>query len=241
MFFAFSTLSVSWAFGSHIAIGSHALDLLQQDQRPAYNFYVKENEDYLTKLKRGFWDPDILEFGSGTHYYVWPGNGTVNVGQYYPMAERHSLNYSARTRMEEHYQNALDDYKEGNIKKAFLNLGRACHFIGDISCPPHAAGIQYPLNPLEYNYHHHFESHASKIMKQDGNDWAHATTASDVYGKLSDPWGVEINNVCETAARQHDNIITKDEEIWNNAIQVTGPLAERYVATLLDKFYQDTH
>ena len=241
MLFAFSTLSLSWAAGSHKAIGEHALSILQSDKRPAYDFYVTENADYLSKMKRGFWDPDIVEFASGTHYYIWPGEGTVNVGQYYPMAEKHSKNYSARTRLEEHYQQALQYYKEGNMKKAFQNIGRAVHYIGDIGCPPHAAGIQYPTNIFKTNYHHLFESYASKVMKKDENTYAHATTASDLYGKLADPWGVEINNLCETSARQGVYIETKDEPTWDKAITVAGPLSERYVAALLDKFYKDTH
>ena len=241
MFFTFSTLSISWASGSHTEIGEHALTLLKNDSRPAYNFYVNENSKYLNVLKRGWWDPDIVEFSSGTHYYIWPGEGTVNTGQYYPMAPKHKKNESARTRLEEHYSNALKYYKDGDMKKAMQQIGRACHFIGDIGCPPHSSGIQYPTNPLETNYHHLFESYASKVMKDSSKTYPHATTAKDAYGKLKSPWGVEINNVCETSARQHDNIITKDEKVWDKAITVAGPLSERYVAALLDQFYQDTH
>ena len=241
MLFAFSQLSLSWASGSHSAIGDHAFTILKNDNRPCYKWYRTDNEDYMGKLEKGFWDPDIVEFSSGTHYYIWPGEGTVNTGQYYPMAERHGKNYSARTRMEEHYQMALDYYKEGNMKKAFQNIGRAVHYLGDIGCPPHAAGIQYPSNPFATNYHHLFESYASKVMKKDENTYAHATTAADVYGKLKAPWGVELNNVCETSARQGPNILTKDEATWDKAITVAGPLSERYVAVLLDQFYQDTH
>lgn len=238
MFFLLAAKGKSWSAGSHTTIGKRAWDLLRADARESANFYERYSS-HKTAFLFGIVDPDFLEFASGTHYYIYPGAGTVNVGQYYPMAPRHSKNYSARTRMEEHYQKALNEMKEGNVGKAFKQLGRAGHYLGDICCPAHSGGVQYPTNIFDTNYHKLFESYASKAMKKDDTN-LHTETASDVYHKLDGDWGVELNEACRIAAEQKDNVVTKDESKYDAALLVSTPLSEKYLAALLDRFYYDT-
>lgn len=236
MFFCFATSTLSWAMKVHTSIIEHSLDILAADNRPSAEFYKSMNK-YVGKLKTGCVDPDIFEFGTGTHYYKYPGEGTVNTGQYFPPMERCSKQTSARIRLEDHYQNALALYKEGNYKKAFHTLGRAVHYLCDIGCPPHSAGVQYPTNPFAKNPHHAFESYADKHCKEDR---FHATTASSTYGLLSeDRWAFQINKLCQESAQYEAHVRSYVEDQWDAASVATIALSERFTCELLDKFYND--
>ena len=166
LFVALASFAFSWKAEEHQFIVKNALAILKAEKPEVYKFY---NNAYWKKIVSGSWDPDIFEFKSGTHYYVYPGEGTTNVGQYYKNGNRTSSKESARTRLEEHWQYALNNYEQNNLKDAFHEIGRACHYLGDISCPPHAAGIQYTLNPFSSkNYHAKFEKYAH-IAEDSGN------------------------------------------------------------------------
>ncbi|KAH0788123.1 phospholipase [Histomonas meleagridis] len=238
MFFALVCGALSWRFSQHKALTRQALEILKAEQPKAYDFFNNKYADYWNDVIWGSWDPDIFEFGTGTHYYVYPDDGSENVGQYYPNAPRHKNDESSRTRLEGHWKDAIEEFKSGKLEKTFLSLGRALHYLGDIGCPPHSGGIQYPKNIFETNYHSLFEKYAKILV--DGAAKYHATSAKGYYGKLDEAtFGVEINKLCQIAASNKDLVLTKDEAKWDQAIVNSFPYAEIYAAVLLERFYRE--
>ena len=197
---------------------------------------MNTNSKYISTFLTGTVDPDTVETGAGTHYYVYPGAGTINIGQYYPNAERHSSNASARTRLEEHYDLAKEYYADGDLKNAFLQLGRACHYLQDIGTPPHAAGIQYPTDEST-NYHKLFETYANKVIPTTTS--LHATTSSYYYKLDKLTYGIYVNKLCKSAAEFASKVTQTSEDKWMEAIEVTTPLCEQYTAAFLDRFYRE--
>ena len=228
-------VSISWGAKVHTSIGNYALELLKDNKAEAYDFYKNKNSQYFEHFLTGCVDPDKIETGAGTHYYVFPGKGTVNVGQYYPNAPRHVSDESARTRYDQHYKAALQAYKKGNKTEAFLQLGRAGHYIGDISCPAHSAGIQYPTDEAETNYHKIFETYCNNQVA----NVVHATSAAGYFGRFESDEGYYINQLCQTAAEQESNVLTTAEDKWMKAFDATNKYGEIYTAVLLEHFYNN--
>ena len=238
MFSLFIFETFSWGSKSHTSISNQTFEILKNDKKEVYNFYMNTNSKYISTFLTGTVDPDTVETGAGTHYYVYPGTGTINIGQYYPNAERHSSDESARTRLDEHYDSALDYYKDGDLKNAFLHLGRACHYLQDIGTTPHAAGIQYPTDEST-NYHKLFETYANKVIPTTAS--LHVKTSS-YYGKLNKlTFGIYLNKLCASAASYADKVTTESEDKWMEAIKATVPLCEEYTAAFLVKFYNDVN
>ncbi|KAH0788019.1 phospholipase [Histomonas meleagridis] len=236
MFSLFVAFALSWGSKSHKSIASHTLAILKKDKPDVYTFY---HVDAWSKVYQGSYDPDKVEAAAGTHYYVY--DGKVNVGQYYPNGERHASDESARTLLEKHYDKALAAYRDGDVENAFLEIGRACHYVEDIGTPPHAAGIQYPVDPKETNYHKIFETYANGVMPTTDSKY-HALTANNYYGLFDgEKMGYALNELAKTAASQKDKVITTDETIWDEAIVATAKFSEIYTAVLLEKFYREVN
>ncbi|KAH0787820.1 phospholipase [Histomonas meleagridis] len=234
MFTLLFGFALSWGAKSHRSLATHALAILKKDKSSVYNFY---HVDAWSQLYTGCVDPDKVEAASGTHYYVY--DGKENTGQYYSNAKRHASDESARTLLDKHYANAVKSYKAGDVNNAFLEIGRACHYVGDISCPPHAAGIQYPVLSIFTNYHKLFETYANSVMPTDESKY-HATTAKSYYGTFDgNKMGVTLNDLAKRAANQKDNVKTKTESKWDQGIVATSKYGEIYTAVLLEKFYRE--
>jgi len=227
------TTLICWGSTTHSSIGSHAFTLLTNDKCSTASFYSKTNSKYKSKMSQGFVDPDTVEKAAGTHYYVYPGHGK-NTGQYYKPAARCPSGESARTRLEKHYKLALK-YYTSNKNDAFLHLGRACHYLQDIGCPPHAAGIQYPTNPKATNYHALYESYINSVVKS----VSHAKTAKSKYGTMNGKqWGIVINDIAKDAASYKKDILTTSHDKY----KLTYPCireSEIYTAVLMDKFAKE--
>lgn len=234
------SLSLSWGAKSHRSIVNGARKLLLNDgHKSAYEFYSNDKQ-LLNKLLEGCVDPDKLENAGGTHYYVYDSS-KPNKGQYYRNALIHKTKDTARTQLEKHYLYALKNFSKGDIETSILELGRSCHYLGDISCPPHAAGIQYPILPILTNYHKLFEDHA-KIVMTSGESKYHAKTANKNYGDFdANNYAVSINELCRLSASQKDKVKTMDESKWEEGIAKTSVYGEIYTAVLLEKFYRDVN
>lgn len=237
MFFCLANLVSSWGGAVHTKIGNQAVQILYNDMPYVYKFFKVTNKDYFDSFLTGLVDPDKVETAAGTHYYVYPGPGTINVGQYYKNAKRHASDESARTRLEARYKSAIAFFKKGNKRNAFLYLGRACHYLGDIGCTVHSAGIQYPVNEKATNHHKLYETYANKVI----NDASikHATTAVKYYGTLDNP-GIYLNKLCHVAYNYKDLTVTKSEAKYLEAIKGTIGMNEMLTAALLERFYRDT-
>ena len=146
----------AWGTTTHDALMEKGLNLVQIARPETQNFYTISMD--IDMLYQGVKDPDWEEKARGSHYYVVPIRLKENKGQYYGAARFHKIGSgTARTRLEKHYKQAIELYKKGDYKQASLHLGRACHYLQDICCPPHASGIQYPI--IGKNHHAQYETY----------------------------------------------------------------------------------
>ena len=135
---AFPKKAYAWFSKTHEDITTKAIGLLSKDNR------VKEAEffkPYKEQILAGCTKPDRKgdpDKGSGMHYYsICNKKGTPlpQTAGYY-RNRKGKISKSARTMLEENYTSALCLYKSGKIPQAMNVLGRAAHFIEDMSFNP---------------------------------------------------------------------------------------------------------
>ncbi|NQX48490.1 zinc dependent phospholipase C family protein [Paenibacillus tritici] len=121
--------------------------------------------------------PDDHETDTGTfarHFYD-PDTGKNWLGQSSP---------TAKTRAVQYYNNAVEEYRMGNIEEAFIHLGKGTHFVSDINVPHHASN----LTALNSN-HVEFEKYIDKNRlnyKVAGNTLAEKTYLEAVNTEVAD-------------------------------------------------------
>lgn len=243
----FTSNASAWWTETHVDITKKSVKLLSQDQRSSANLYTDRAN--LHYLYTGCWDPDEFEAINGTHFYVCPEGNFVNNGQYFKNACNYflcqafaSTDVSARTRFEEHYENALNEYKAENIENAFLELGRACHYIQDIACTPHSAGIRTRI--IRVNVHEEYEKYADLNFYILDN----AQTASETYDYMrNNSIGIVLNELSMITSSYKDYLLSVNnsmdecerEYIYNEVARATLPIAQKYTAAVLDMFAND--
>ena len=231
----------AWWTETHEVITKNSVNLLSLDRKKSANFY-EENESKLDFLYRGCVDPDFGDEAiNGTHFYVCPDGKFENHGQYFKNACNcfmsqvfASVELSARTRFEEHYETALYLYKRKEKSSAFLELGRACHYLQDIACTPHSAGIRTRI--IRKNVHEDYEKYVEYNLYNLNN----AYTAYNVYGYVyGQKIGVVLNNLSIISSSYKNDLLSADEEKYREIANDTLPLAEQYTAAVLNKFACD--
>lgn len=228
--FLFVSFSSCWETPTHTSIGNNAFEILENDKPAGAELYFSKPKEMIEIVKKGFIDPDWEEKATGTHYYVWPGD-CENKGQYFKNAFFAFTSQSARTRLENHYREGVIDYCNGKVESAFLHIGRAGHYLQDIGCPAHAAGIQYPI--FGTNHHRLYEEHIINV------DLPKAETAADKYGQMDDGrLGYVLNDMAEKAGRFGKNVKSRNHELYEQTL-VTVPMCAQYTAVLLDMFARD--
>ena len=228
--FLLVSFSSCWETSTHVSIGANAFQILNNDKPEGADFYFSQSSSLLNVVKKGFIDPDWEEKATGTHYYVWPGE-CENNGQYFKNAFFAFSRESARTRLENHYREGVNDYCNGNIESAFLHIGRACHYIQDIGCPAHSGGIQYPI--FGTNHHKLYENYI------DGVNQPKAETAAELYGVMDNGRiGYVLNDLAQTTGRLAPNVKSQDTKKYDETL-FTVPLSAQYTAVLLDMFARD--
>lgn len=239
MIFSFFIILISsWSTQTHRNILQHAIMIIQKDQRPSYNFFVEQHPEELERLRIGAVDPDWEEKATGTHYYIYPGKGE-NTGQYYKNAFIAFSKSNARTRLEEHYQAAITYFCSGDFSNAFHQLGRSIHYLQDISCTAHSAGIQYRI--IRTNVHAVYEDFADTLTSRPELVEVHASSATSTYQIFaSQPIGIILNDLARLTSQYKDLVESNTETNFEVAVQNTVPLSEQYTAAFLDKFYLDT-
>ena len=232
-FSLFQTFISCWGTVSHNEIGIHSFRILSSDKITASSFYQGQNAQFHHIISKGFVDPDWEEKKMGTHYYIWPGP-VENHGQYFKNAFFSFSRESARTRLENHYSQAISDYCAGLKEGAFLHLGRACHYLQDIACPPHAGGIQYTI--IGPNDHAMYESFIDSIVSQEE---FHSQTAVEHYGELDDDHlGYTLNEISKRSAQYVNFVKSRNETKYLMTIDMIG-MSDEYTAVLLEKFARD--
>ena len=219
----------AWGTTTHRDIVTSAFDLLKEDHKyDVYNFYKHNHQNYINLVK-GSQSPDWEESIPGTHYYVCNGKAS-NYGKYYKNANG-NYSRSARTRFEEHYSTAINQYKNGNVSGSFESLGKAIHYLCDIGCPPHSAGIRYPL--IGENKHAEFETFGDRNCKK-----YMVSSASKLYDHvLYSNFETILNELGKKACIYAPAIKEASYFSFNLALEKNIPLSQQYTAAILNKFF----
>ena len=224
----------AWGTTTHDSLMSKGLALVKVARPEIRNFYTINID--MERLHQGVTDPDWEETALGSHYYVVPKISRENKGQYYGSPLFHKVGSgTARTRLENHYKKAIELYKKGDSKQASLYLGRACHYLQDICCPPHASGIQYPL--IGRNYHADYEAYCDNLSYSSKYE-ENIMDEREIEG-LSTNWGLVINNYAKIAASYKKAVLSGNKNEWEASFKDTFKLSQRQTAALLINFYQD--
>lgn len=226
-----------WFGATHEDITKKSLELLASEHRhKEAEFYKPWHEQILLGSRQPDFsgDPDN---GRGTHYYSCSdsrGNALKLVNGYYKNRLGKYMR-SARTFFEENYTCALNLYKSGDVENAMRYLGRAIHFVEDMSCTVHTANMVYTESPK--NVHYQFEKHTNSVYKD--------IKANSVDKRFSKAYqkdiGGALNRLVEYSASYADDIRGLDQSGFNKAAGELLPYAQQNVYALLIRFYRDCH
>lgn len=234
LYFVFGGKKVhAWNGFTHEDITKKALALLEKENKnKAAAFY----KDWHKQIILGSKQPDHSEDhdnGAGTHYYSCvnaKGKELPKVNNYYVNRLGKAMR-SARTLFEENYTCAVNLYKSGDTSNAMRYLGRAIHFIEDMSCTVHTANMMYL--DRQNNIHFAFEKRASAICtKHSAEKFDKRLTK---YYEKAD-MGEALNKLVEYAGRFTKDLCNKEfEKVAAQAL----PYSQQNVMALLIKFYND--
>ena len=221
----------AYACPTHTKILKHAMTILSNDNRTdIYDFF--KNSPYYSNLMAGTIEPDINESNPGAHYYIYSESSSA-VGNYYKNAKG-NYSRSARTNFEEHYSTALNMYFSGHEDKAFNSLGKAIHYLSDISCTAHSTEMTYSIFDNK-NPHKVYETYVTN-----NSDKFIASTANDTYDYvLSSPFSEILNNLSKQSSQYGYEASSNIPEFYDKSIENTVPVAEKLTAALLNRFYRD--
>ena len=226
----------AWFKDTHRDITRKALALLEKDNKPKQFAFFKEYEDELID---GCTEPDDsgdCDQGSGRHYYSYcnpKGKELEATAGYY--RNRHGgFSKSCRTMLEENYTSALCLYKSGETKRAMHVLGRAIHFIEDMSCTVHSSNTRYMGRPS--NIHYAFEKNINTICKNFTAERFDKRIQKNYEG---DSFEAAANKLIKASSRFIGTISTLDPKAFSEAAGTMLPIAQQNVMALMLKFYED--
>ncbi|MCD8095860.1 MAG: zinc dependent phospholipase C family protein [Ruminococcus sp.] len=226
----------AWFSPTHKDITKRAIEMFESENKPRLAAFYKEYED---ELLRGCVAPDNdgdYDKASGAHYYACAnikGKAVSGKGGYYPN-RLGEYSKSARTMLEENYTCALSLYKNNRIDEAMYALGRAIHFVEDMSCPPHTSNIKYHDKPN--NAHHAFENHAKTISGK-FSPKRFDKRIQKLYS--TDSFEEASQKLSSTSNKYASNISNLDPKAFNEAVENLVPFAAQHVFALMIKFYND--
>ncbi|MDD3191736.1 MAG: hypothetical protein PHP41_03180 [Bacilli bacterium] len=235
-----------YAYGDHQSLVTGSFDILTDEKNDAYQFYSEHyigDDNYKKIIFDNLGVPDEDESINGTHYYVYEGTPSTN-GHYYKnnIIPFNSYGISARTRFEDHYGNAINCYKNGDYNNAMQSLGRAIHYLQDIGCTPHSAGISVTI----YDFRHaNFENFinaniASFITEAKQNHVAnYGTTDFGKYDLSLSTYEEICNSLAAYSSNFKDDLEFEESIEYENAALGNVSKTLSYIAGLLYKFYYD--
>jgi len=240
----------AWWDETHKDMLSIGLSILKNDNKTeAYNlFNAPEN---LSQLKLGCLAPDNSDDVDNTklfgwHYYVSRNKNTgellktTDIGKYFKNGSGGYLK-SARTIFEENYTIALSyymSYKQSEnltyLTKSMYYLGKSLHGIMDMCAAPHSLGIFSGIS--QNSDHTYFEKYAERNR----DVWKADTCPEDLYydfeqEKIPD----NLNILSSVGAEAYKSIKTRISQDIDKDLSKVIPLAEQYIAAVLNKFYYD--
>lgn len=226
----------AWKSQTHEEITAQALKLFSDlNKTKLTNFYSK----YSSKIIEGAQSPDLdgdVDKGSGTHYYSPTnpkGKPLPQKGDYYQNRVG-AYSKSARTMFEENYTSALNLYKNGKIEQAMYTLGRAAHFVEDISCPVHTANVKF--FDKETNLHRAFERYSINEAKK------HLPTTYDkrltkTYSEKN--FANAINKLAQKSNKRAKPMEKLETSAYDETLAEMIPAAVQNVMALFMRFYDD--
>lgn len=226
----------AWTSETHTDITEKAFVLIEKEKKTKLlNFYSK----YAEQLKKGCVDPDKkddIDKGAGTHYYscaTAKGKALPSKGGYY-QNRLGAYAKSARTMLEDNYSCALALYKNNKPEEAMYYLGRALHFVEDMSNPAHTANMK--LEDKDNNPHKAFEKHAVTLAKKyDPHGFDKRLSKS----YAADSFENAANKLAETANKHASAISQLDPKAFEAAVKELVPLAAQNAMALMMRFYDD--
>lgn len=221
----------AYACPTHTKILKHAMTILSNDNKEdIYDFF--KNSPYYSNLMAGTIEADIDEANPGAHYYIYSETSS-SVGNYYKNSKG-AYSRSARTNFEEHYSTALNMYFSGYKNKAFNSLGKAIHYLSDISCTAHSTKMTYSLLSSK-NPHKMYETYITN-----NSDKFTAYTANEKYDYvLYNPFSEILNNLSKQSSQYEYEASSNIPELYDKSIENTVPTAEKLTAAVLNRFYRD--
>ncbi len=226
----------AWSKQTHTDITENALALIESEKKQKLIALIKPYRDQFLK---GSIDPDRegdIDKGTGSHYYSATnskGKAFRQVNGYYPN-RLGNFAKSARTMFEDNYTCALNLYRNGRQAEGIYYLGRAAHFLEDMSNPVHTASMKFEDKAT--NPHKAFEKHAVNIAKR------YTATQFDkrlVKAFSGDSFETALNKLCETANKLSSTLTGLDPKAFEEAVKVTAPLAVQNVVALVNRFSDD--
>lgn len=220
----------AWGTKTHGDIFTGAVEMLQNDKPEIYDL-LRQNYTAYSLLQNGTMSPDWEEHQAGTHYYVCNGKKS-NFSSYYKNTQG-DYSRTARTRFELHYNTAITQYKNGFTEEAFDSLGRAIHYLCDIGCPLHSAGVRFRL--LDPTIHTKFEiygdNNSYKFLLQKNNM---------IYDKINfSNLEYIANSLGLESVKSMHYIDENSDNSYNKCLHRTIPLSQKYTAAIINKFYND--
>lgn len=220
------TKCLAWDGGTHEFITQQSLSVSLKDKTLTLPEYVNQT---LIKYSS---EPDSSEkdsiMGIPTyegHFYN-PYTDKNYLGDYKP---------TAKTRANEHYNNALNYYKNKDYVNAWKELGRAFHYIEDATEPHHARN-----KVAFFSLHSEFENWTDNQIKKDSSDFKVYT--SDQYDTVLKQ--SISNDVIDCAKVGYANYAEPDyteiDRVYRSMAKTTLSYAEKNVAAVLNKFMHDT-
>ncbi len=233
---AFPIKAEAWFSVTHRDITGKALRLIETDgRRKAVQFFAP----FHSELLEGCTEPDNsddTDSGAGKHYYSCTdskGRALKTAGGYYKnRLGRYAP--SARTLLEENFTAALCLYKSGMIPEAMRYIGRAVHFVEDMSCTVHVTNSEY--DDSETNLHHAYEKHingsCSRVTAEHSDKRLERSYSGSSFERA-------VNKLISSAAVHLKSISTLDKSAFEAAADVTLRLAQQNAAALMMRFYND--
>lgn len=218
--------SAKWTNTVHEKITSWGFQILFNDKSSTIsNLTGKYSSTARNYVIDGVNDPDYIENDGNTFlgHYCSPQLTTKN-GAGSP---------SAYIRFNNHYYNARCEYYNANYSMAYIELGRAMHYMEDITSPPHSALI--PGTP-----HSNYESYASSNVVSNSRVYS---APSNTYSYMSGTSFCDISANFATYSEGYRNIIYDDNSSSTkyNGTKYCLQKAQRGVAGLAYRFLGDTN
>lgn len=221
-----------WFKKAHLNFVEQAFEILENDGKSACLCGIDVFKD---QLLYGAFAPDVkgdCDNGSGLHYYS-PKNkfGLPNrkYGDYYPN-RLGGYSKSAGTVFEECYYTALILWQNQKPNTAAVMLGRALHFLADMSCVAHTTSKACTGSPK--NSHMAFETHANKYV-----GLFNAMTSKSLYEDFLTMSPIEIANaVSELSASFYEQFVMKKNSGFDEITAASLPFAQMTAAALIYRF-----